>query len=139
VGPGWHSMGDVVSVDEDGFVRVLGRLKRFAKVAGEMVALEVVERLARECSPQHQHAATVAMLKDRGETTVLFTTDSSLDRVTLHRHARGLGVQDLAVARSIIHVRSLPVLGNGKTDYVALAQMADSMPSAAQPAHQEST
>ncbi len=125
-GPGWHCMGDVVDVDEQGFVRVLGRLKRFAKVAGEMVALELVERLARECSPAHQHAATVAMSSERGETTVLFTTDSALDRLRLHQAARVLGVQDLAVPREILVVPALPVLGSGKTDYVKLSKMANS-------------
>ncbi len=124
VGLGWYCMGDVVEIDEHGFVRVLGRLKRFAKVAGEMVALELVERLARECSPAHQHAATIAMAVDRGETTVLFTTDASLDRMKLHQAARSLGAQDLAVAREIVLVASLPVLGSGKTDYVRLADMA---------------
>ena len=124
IGAGWHCMGDVVSIDADGYVSVLGRLKRFAKVAGEMVALEMVERLARTCSPEHQHAATVAMLPDRGETTVLFTTDSALDRPRLHKTARSIGAQDLAVARSIVHVSELPVLGSGKTDYVRLSDLA---------------
>jgi len=134
IGPGWHCMGDVVSVDSDGYVCVLGRLKRFAKVAGEMVALEMVERLARECSPEHQHAATVAMSPDRGEITVLFTTDPTLDRSKLHHAARSLGLQDLAVARSIVNVRSLPVLGSGKTDYVQLTELATA--AAVQPAVQ---
>lgn len=124
LGPGWHSMGDVVSVDAEGYVSVIGRLKRFAKVAGEMVALEAVERLARACSPEHQHAATVAMSPDRGETTVLFTTDPTLDRAKLHHTARAIGAQDLAVARSVVHVNELPVLGSGKTDYVRLADLA---------------
>jgi len=123
-GEGWHSMGDVVELDGEGYVTVLGRLKRFAKVAGEMVALELVERLARECSPAHQHAATIALTPERGETTVLFTTDPALDRLTLHQKARALGVQELAVARSIVQVDTLPVLGSGKTDYVALADRA---------------
>jgi acyl-[acyl-carrier-protein]-phospholipid O-acyltransferase/long-chain-fatty-acid--[acyl-carrier-protein] ligase len=126
LGPGWYCMGDVVDIDEDGFVTVLGRLKRFAKVAGEMVALELVERLAHECSPQHQHAAAVGMAGDRGETTVLFTTDPQLDRMRLHQTARQLGAQDLAVAREIVLVSALPVLGSGKTDYVALTDMARS-------------
>ncbi|MPZ43740.1 MAG: AMP-binding protein [Betaproteobacteria bacterium] len=123
LGPGWYCMGDVVEIDDQGFVRVVGRLKRFAKVAGEMVALELVERLARECSPEHQHAATIATATERGETTVLFTTDAALDRMKLHQAARSLGAQDLAVAREIVHVASLPVLGNGKTDYVRLTDM----------------
>ena len=133
IGTGWHSMGDVVNVDDDGFITVLGRLKRFAKVAGEMVALEMVEKIARECSPGHQHAATVAMLEDRGETTVLFTTDIDLNRMKLHQTARVLGAQELAVARSIIHVQSLPMLGSGKTDYVTLAQMAHRHSAAVEP------
>jgi acyl-[acyl-carrier-protein]-phospholipid O-acyltransferase/long-chain-fatty-acid--[acyl-carrier-protein] ligase len=126
-GAGWYCMGDVVTVDADGYVAVLGRLKRFAKVAGEMVALELVERLARACSPRHQHAATVATSPDRGETTVLFTTDATLDRIKLHQAARSMGAQDLAVARTIVHVPAVPVLGSGKTDYVRLADLAQSV------------
>ena len=71
------------------------------------------------------------MSSDRGETTVLFTTDAELDRIRLHQAARRLGLQDLAVARSIVHVRSLPVLGSGKTDYVQLSELATG--AAAQP------
>lgn len=129
LGSGWYGMGDVVELDRDGFVCVRGRLKRFAKVAGEMVALELVERLAREVSPGHQHAAAIASSGTRGETTVLFTTDAKLDRMQLHRAARGLGVQELAVAREIVCVATLPVLGSGKTDYVQLTNLAGSIPS----------
>ena len=127
LGEGWHSMGDVVQIDAQGFVTVVGRLKRFAKVAGEMVALELVERVARAGSPEHQHAATVASAADRGEIIVLFTTDRTLDRLKLHQAARALGVQELAVPRVIVHVPELPVLGNGKTDYVKLADMASAV------------
>ena len=63
---------------------------------------------------------------ERGETTVLFTTDPSLDRMRLHQAARTLGAQDLAVAREIFVVSALPVLGSGKTDYVKLSDMAAS-------------
>jgi acyl-[acyl-carrier-protein]-phospholipid O-acyltransferase/long-chain-fatty-acid--[acyl-carrier-protein] ligase len=127
-GPGWYAMGDIVEVDKDGFVSVLGRLKRFAKVAGEMVQLELVERVARECSPAYQHAATVGSSSERGETTVLFTTDPNLDRGTLRHAARALGLQELVVARSVVHVKVLPVLGSGKTDYVALSDRASALP-----------
>jgi acyl-[acyl-carrier-protein]-phospholipid O-acyltransferase/long-chain-fatty-acid--[acyl-carrier-protein] ligase len=127
LGSDWYCMGDVVDVDQAGFVHVRGRLKRFAKVAGEMVALELVERLAREVSPGHQHAAAIASSGTRGETTVLFTTDTELDRMQLHRAARSLGVQELAVAREIVFVSSLPVLGNGKIDYVQLTSLAGSI------------
>ncbi len=120
VGHGWYDTGDVVDVDRDGFVTVLGRVKRFAKIAGEMVALEAVERIAQHASPQYLHAAMLEMLPGAGESTVLFTTDPELTRVSLQRSAKVLGSQDLAVARRVEHVAELPLLGSGKTDYVAL-------------------
>jgi acyl-[acyl-carrier-protein]-phospholipid O-acyltransferase/long-chain-fatty-acid--[acyl-carrier-protein] ligase len=120
VGAGWYDTGDVVDVDEDGFVVIHGRVKRFAKIAGEMISLEAVERIACHASPGHQHAATLELVSQSGESTVLFTTDPRLDRVALQKAARELGAQDLAVARRVVHVAALPLLGSGKTDYVTL-------------------
>jgi len=123
IGPGWYNTGDVVSVDAHGFITIHGRVKRFAKIAGEMISLEVVESIARHASPDHHHAATVELIQQSGESTVLFTTDGQLTRVALQRAARELGSQELAVARRVVHVRELPMLGSGKTDYVTLRQI----------------
>jgi acyl-[acyl-carrier-protein]-phospholipid O-acyltransferase/long-chain-fatty-acid--[acyl-carrier-protein] ligase len=120
VGVGWYNTGDVVDVDEEGYVTILGRVKRFAKIAGEMVSLELVERIAYQAAPAYKHAATVEQIAGSGESTILFTTDPQLDRIRLQKAARQIGAQDLAVARRIIHVESLPLLGSGKTDYVTL-------------------
>jgi acyl-[acyl-carrier-protein]-phospholipid O-acyltransferase/long-chain-fatty-acid--[acyl-carrier-protein] ligase len=119
-GHGWYDTGDVIDVDRDGYVTVVGRIKRFAKIAGEMVALDAIERIAQHASPDHRHAATLEVLPGSGESTVLFTTDQALTRGALQRSAKILGSQDLAVARRIEHVAELPLLGSGKTDYVAL-------------------
>jgi len=125
-GEGWYNTGDVVDIDDEGFVTIHGRVKRFAKIAGEMISLEVVERIAQHASPVHQHAAAIELVSQAGESTVLFTTDSTLDRVALQRAARELGAQDLAVARRVVRVASLPLLGSGKTDYVKLKTLAES-------------
>ncbi len=124
-GEGWYNTGDIVEVDEDGFVTIHGRVKRFIKIAGEMVSLEVVESIARHASPDHRHAATVELVQRSGESTVLFTTDPELGRPALQRAARELGSQELAVARRVVHVRELPLLGSGKTDYVGLGAIAE--------------
>ena len=124
-GPGWYNTGDVVAIDEEGFVTIHGRVKRFIKIAGEMVSLEVVESIARRASPRHLHAATVELVQSSGESTVLFTTDPELTRSLLQKAAREMGSQELAVARRVVHVRDLPLLGSGKTDYVELRTMAE--------------
>jgi len=122
---GWHSTGDIVQIDDDGFLFIKGRVKRFAKVAGEMVSLETVENIANHASPQYQHAATTQMDAQRGESILLFTTDTNLNREQLSNSAKELGNPELAVARKLIVVEELPLLGTGKTDYVALKNMAE--------------
>lgn len=124
LGAGWYNTGDVVEVDDDGFVTIHGRVRRFAKIAGEMVSLDQIEQVARAASPEHHHAAVLTVQDFGGESTVLFTTDSDLSRVMLQKAARELGGQELAVARRITHVREVPLLGSGKTDYARLGQTA---------------
>lgn len=125
VGEHWYNTGDVVEVDDHGFVRIQGRVKRFAKVAGEMVSLEVVEKVASLASPQFQHAATTQTDAQRGELIVLFTEDPDLRRSQLQTAAQQAGAPELAIPRRVTHVAQLPLLGTGKRDYVALKRMAE--------------
>ena len=124
-GLGWYNTGDIVEVDAQGFVHIKGRVKRFAKVAGEMVSLEVVEHIANTAAKEHQHAASSISDAQRGECITLFTTDKQLKREDLLIVAKNLGLPELAVARKIILVDAIPLLGTGKTDYVTLKQMTE--------------
>ncbi|MDR2689081.1 MAG: bifunctional acyl-ACP--phospholipid O-acyltransferase/long-chain-fatty-acid--ACP ligase [Azoarcus sp.] len=127
VGPGWYETGDLVEIDDDGFVHIVGRVKRFAKVAGEMVSLENVEKLAQTASASFQHAASSQPDESKGEALVLFTTDADLNRAALQKAAQQLGMPELAVPRKIVRIDALPLLGTGKTDYVTLKHMAETL------------
>jgi len=123
-GEGWYNTGDVAAVDEAGFIRILGRFRRFAKVAGEMVPLDLVERIAGAASPHCEHASAAAAQAGRGELIILFTCDTSLTRERMQQAAREMGAPELALPRRIVTLDEIPCLGNGKKDYVTLNRMA---------------
>lgn len=124
---GWHDTGDIVSIDEDGFLRIRGRVKRFAKLGGEMVSLAVVENCATSLWPDNMHAAAAIPDKRKGEQVILLTDYDKADRADLVAFARNHGISDLAIPRKIIHVDSIPVLGTGKTDYGSVQKTVESL------------
>ena len=120
---GWHDTGDVVAVDEDGYLSIRGRLKRFAKVAGESVSLSVVENCASALWPDHQHAAVAVPDGRKGESIVLVTTNPDASRSDLLVWVQNHGVPELAVPRRVIRVNDIPVMGSGKIDYRAVTMI----------------
>jgi acyl-[acyl-carrier-protein]-phospholipid O-acyltransferase/long-chain-fatty-acid--[acyl-carrier-protein] ligase len=122
---GWHDTGDVVSIDKAGYIQIKGRLKRFAKIGGEMVSLTVVENCATALWPDNMHAAVSVPDPRKGEMIVLVTDSKEVNRGDLHGWAHNHGVPELAVPKKIIVVDEVPLLGTGKTNYVAVQKIVD--------------
>ena len=116
---GWYDTGDIVEISPDGFIRILGRAKRFAKVAGEMVSLTAVEEMACAVWPGTQHAAIAIPHLQKGEEIVLITEKRDPQRKDLLAYAMANGIPELFVPRTLREGK-LPLLGTGKPDYVAL-------------------
>lgn len=121
---GWHDTGDIVAIDEHGFISIKGRAKRFAKIAGEMVSLSAVEALATELWPAVTSVVVALPDARKGERLVLMTTDASATRDAFGRYARQKGANELMVPADILVVPGIPLLGSGKPDYVAALQLA---------------
>jgi acyl-[acyl-carrier-protein]-phospholipid O-acyltransferase / long-chain-fatty-acid--[acyl-carrier-protein] ligase len=122
---GWYNTGDIVAIDEDGFIAIRGRLKRFAKIGGEAISLAVVENIAAALWPDNRHAA-VAIPDDRkGEQIVLVTDAKEAQRVDMIGWARNHGVAEITVPRRLVLTDAIPLLATGKTDYVSVQKMAE--------------
>jgi len=119
----WYSTGDLVSVDEHGVLTFRGRLKRFAKLGGEMISLPAIEAVlqARYAfdTDEGPVLAVEATADEQHPELVLFTT-RQIDRESANRCIRDAGLSGLHNIRRIIELEEIPLLGTGKTDYRAL-------------------
>lgn len=119
----WYNCGDVVQVDEDGFITIKSRLKRFAKISGEMVSLDAVERAAEECFGIDGNAAINVSDDKKGERIVLYTMHGRATKQLLREYFSQSKQSMIMMPAEIYIVEELPLLGSGKIDYVKLKAM----------------
>ena len=124
LGDGWHDSGDIVSFDNEGYMTIRGRAKRFAKIAGEMVSLGAIEMLVSSLWPEDRHAAVSVPDKRKGERIILVTTHPKPNKTEIQSHGKKAGATELMLPADIVAVDQIPVLGSGKTDYVEARKVA---------------
>ncbi len=124
---GWYDTGDIVSVDDEGFLTIRGRLKRFAKVSGEMVSLTAVEDALAGAFPQYGQRCEVAVIarpdEDKGEALIAVTNEPRLRLDEIRAALRARGLPNLCVPREVVAVREIPKLGTGKVNHRELARL----------------
>ena len=118
----WYVTGDLVQIDPEGCLQFRGRLKRFLKVAGEMVSLPALEEPLAQRWPPTENGPQVAVEgieTPDGRRIALFTT-----RDIALREANALlaeaGFRGVMRLDEVCRVDAIPVLGTGKTDYKVL-------------------
>jgi acyl-[acyl-carrier-protein]-phospholipid O-acyltransferase / long-chain-fatty-acid--[acyl-carrier-protein] ligase len=120
---GWHDTGDIVSVDEDGFITIRGRAKRFAKIGGEMISLAAVEAIAADLWPGDLSAVGTLPDPRKGERLVLLTEKTGASRSDFLAFARTRGASEMMVPAEIAVVDKVPLLGSGKIDFAAVSRL----------------
>ncbi|MBM3618141.1 MAG: AMP-binding protein, partial [Alphaproteobacteria bacterium] len=120
---GWYDTGDIVKIDSDGFVHILGRAKRFAKIGGEMVSLAAVESYLSKLWPETPHAVVAIPDDKKGEQLVLFTEKKGAERAAILEYARANGIQELSIPKTVKVIEKMPLLGTGKVDYPAVQKL----------------
>ncbi len=117
---GWYDTGDIVDIDNQGYVKILGRAKRFAKIAGEMVSLTTVEAMADKVYTDADNAVVAIPDARKGEQLIFVTTHKDANKKALSAYASKNGISELSVPKTILHIEKIPALGSGKTDYTTL-------------------
>jgi acyl-[acyl-carrier-protein]-phospholipid O-acyltransferase / long-chain-fatty-acid--[acyl-carrier-protein] ligase len=119
---GWHDTGDIVTIDEQGFITIKGRAKRFAKVGGEMISLAAVEMLAAELWPDNISAVAAVPDARKGERLILVTDKQGATRSEFLAYARAKHASELMFPAEVVILDKLPLLGSGKVDNLAITK-----------------
>jgi acyl-[acyl-carrier-protein]-phospholipid O-acyltransferase/long-chain-fatty-acid--[acyl-carrier-protein] ligase len=124
---GWYDTGDMAKVDDERFVTILGRLKRFAKISGEMVSLTAVEEALSGGFPQYGMRFQVAVISrpdpGKGEMLIAVSNEPRLQLDEIRAALRAKGLPNICVPREVKFVKELPHLGTGKINHRALETM----------------
>lgn len=119
----WYNTGDVVEVDENRYITIKARLKRFAKLGGEMVSLNLVETVAIDCFKEGEFASIAIPDKRKGEQIMLYTTNKEAKKDVLRAFIKDKGHSPMLTPLKIVYLEQIPLLGTGKTDYVSLQEL----------------
>ena len=121
---GWYDTGDIVAIDAQGYLSIKGRLKRFAKVGGEMISLAAIEAMSADLWPGEITVVVAQPDARKGEKLILLTTDAKCTKAEFQQFAKSRHATELMIPAEVLVVDKIPLLGSGKPDFVAATKLA---------------
>lgn len=122
----WYDTGDVVDIDAEGFIRIAGRVKRFAKIGGEMVSLSAIEQMLDGLYPDVKQVIVTVEDDKKGEKIILVTSSETVNIQEIRRYFQAQGLSELWIPKEVRFVKNIPLLGSGKIDYLTAKKMVES-------------
>jgi long-chain-fatty-acid--[acyl-carrier-protein] ligase len=121
----WYNTGDLGFIDTESNLNLVGRLKRFIKIGGEMLSLSSIEEaLYQQASSQgwslgeEGPSLAVCSTEEAGERPriYLFTRfETTVEEV--NSSLRSAGFSNLVKVGAVKKLPDIPVLGSGKINY----------------------
>ena len=130
-GEKWYKTGDLGNLDEENFLTISGRLKRFIKIGGEMISLGAIEEALIKAGPEKgwrfaEDAPSLAIMAKElpGEKTRinLFTVFKT-DIEEVNSALKAAGFSNLVRISQVNVVKEIPIMGTGKVNYRALERL----------------
>ena len=120
----WYVTGDKGRLDEDGFLTIVDRYSRFAKVAGEMISLGLVEGEIRKIVGEDDQIAISALPDEKKGEKLVLLLEGEMDLDELKEKIRSLEMNPLFIPSEYFKVEELPKLGTGKADFKGAKKLA---------------
>jgi acyl-CoA synthetase (AMP-forming)/AMP-acid ligase II/1-acyl-sn-glycerol-3-phosphate acyltransferase/acyl carrier protein len=135
-GKRWYVTGDLVEIDEEGYIHFRGRLKRFLKVGGEMVSLPALEEPFGGRYPPTDKGPQVAVegIETPGSRWIVLFSTQDIPLRQANAILAEAGFRGVMRLDEVVRLDAIPILGTGKTDYKVLRRMVtDRVHAAARP------
>lgn len=123
---GWYDTGDLGYLDADGYLWHKGRLKRFVKIAGEMISLVAVEEALNAVTPEEIECCVVELPDARRGSRIVAVTSAEIDVASINK-LLAEKLPNLSLPKQFVIVPDFPHLGSGKTDFRTLTQQVNAL------------
>jgi acyl-[acyl-carrier-protein]-phospholipid O-acyltransferase/long-chain-fatty-acid--[acyl-carrier-protein] ligase len=120
----WYKTGDKGHLDQDGFLTIVDRYSRFAKIGGEMISLGAIEGAIAKVLPENIEVLTTALPDGKKGEKVILLVAGDIGQDEMQGLIEQAGLNPLMRPAELVNVEAIPKLGSGKNDFSRAKQMA---------------